>query len=130
MKTKNIIFKLVFAFFLSLIFSLLNASNLNDITSAMKSDVFVDKINLNTPIDRIDFYKQSTDCSTIVTDIDGNVYKTVTIVAQVWLAENLKTTHYSNGTAIRLVNNQISWDSLAVNDKAYCWYIDDELNLR
>jgi uncharacterized protein (TIGR02145 family) len=35
-----------------------------------------------------------------VTDIDGNVYNTVTIGSQKWMQENLKTTHYSNGDSI------------------------------
>lgn len=39
------------------------------------------------------------DCGT-VTDIDGNVYKTIRIGNQCWMAENLKTTRYRNGERI------------------------------
>jgi len=35
-----------------------------------------------------------------VTDYDGNEYNTVQIGGQVWMAENLPTTHYSDGTAL------------------------------
>lgn len=35
-----------------------------------------------------------------VIDIDGNIYKTITIGKQVWMAENLKTIRYSNGDII------------------------------
>jgi uncharacterized protein (TIGR02145 family) len=35
-----------------------------------------------------------------VTDIDGNIYKTVTIGSQVWLTENLRTTRAKDGTKL------------------------------
>ncbi len=59
-----------------------------------------------------------------VTDIDGNAYNTVTIGNQVWMAENLKTTTYNDGTPIPLVIDGATWGALTT--PAYCWYNNDE----
>jgi uncharacterized protein (TIGR02145 family) len=60
-----------------------------------------------------------------ITDIDGNVYHIVEIGSQIWMADNLKTTRYSDGTPIPFVNTTASWGALAINGKAYCWYDDN-----
>ncbi len=60
-----------------------------------------------------------------VTDIDGNVYKTVQIEDQIWMAENLKVTHYRNGDAIpNFTDAAIEW----VIPGAYCNYDKDANN--
>lgn len=61
-----------------------------------------------------------------VTDIDGNVYNTVTIGTQVWMVENLKVTRYSNGDPIANVTGSVSWKGLTTG--AYCWYNNDLAN--
>ena len=62
-----------------------------------------------------------------ITDVDGNVYHTVTIGAQVWLVENLKTTKYSDGTDIPFIEDTAAaWYEL--NASGYCWYSDDKSN--
>jgi len=58
-----------------------------------------------------------------VTDIDGNVYKTVKIGDQWWMAENLRTTKYNDGISIPNVTNVTSWAALTTG--AYCWYDND-----
>ncbi len=58
------------------------------------------------------------DAQTIVTDIDGNTYNTVTIGTQVWMVENLKTTHYRNGDAIPNITDTVKWSDTLVG--AYC----------
>lgn len=55
-----------------------------------------------------------------VTDIDGNVYQTVQIGDQLWMAENLKVTHYRNGDPIPNVTNNSTWGGLSTG--AYCYY--------
>ncbi|MFZ4414144.1 MAG: FISUMP domain-containing protein [Bacteroidales bacterium] len=61
-----------------------------------------------------------------VTDIDGNVYHIVTIGTQVWMSENLKTTHYQDGTAIPLVTDGTSW--AALQSGAYCDFSNNSVN--
>jgi uncharacterized protein (TIGR02145 family) len=61
-----------------------------------------------------------------VNDIEGNVYKTIGIGSQIWMAENLKTTIYNDGTAILNVTDQEKWSRLdAPPTPAYCWYDND-----
>ena len=62
-----------------------------------------------------------------VTDYDGNKYLTAQIGNQLWMAENLKVTHYSDGTGIPLVTDNTEWANLIDNDSdmAYCYYNND-----
>ena len=59
-------------------------------------------------------------------DIDGNQYHTVTIGNLTWMAEDLKTTRYSDGTPIPKVENYDQWANLDL--PAYCWYNNDSVS--
>jgi len=62
-----------------------------------------------------------------VTDVDGNVYKTVKIGDQLWMAENLKVTHYRNGDEIPNITNEEEWYNLN-SIGAYCSYNNSDSN--
>ncbi|HPR32786.1 MAG TPA: fibrobacter succinogenes major paralogous domain-containing protein [Prolixibacteraceae bacterium] len=55
-----------------------------------------------------------------VEDWEGNRYTTVKIGSQTWMSENLKTTHYNDGSEIPLVTDESAWAELGTS--AYCWY--------
>lgn len=98
----------------------------NDTMYVMRAGVVIGKYK-TTEIDSIVFYKPA-ESGTAVTDYDGNVYATVTIGSQTWMAENLKTTHYADGTPIPYVEGNINWGALTATDQAYCWYNDDSIS--
>lgn len=95
---------------------------------------------LSAKIEELQFYTGSK-----VKDIEGNVYKAVTIGSQIWMAENLKTTRYNNGDTIgttypptRDITGESSpkyqWayngseDSAKVYGRLYTWYVVTDSN--
>ncbi|MBN2413915.1 fibrobacter succinogenes major paralogous domain-containing protein [candidate division KSB1 bacterium] len=62
----------------------------------------------------------------IVTDINGNIYKTIKIGNQWWMAENLKVTSYRNGDAIPNVTDNTEW--IILENGAYCYFKNDSSN--
>jgi uncharacterized protein (TIGR02145 family) len=64
--------------------------------------------------------------ATTVEDIDKNVYKTVNIGTQTWMAENLRTTSYRNGEAITNFTDPAKWSSATIS--VYCNYDNNTLN--
>jgi len=61
---------------------------------------------------------------TRVQDIDGNVYKTIKIGKQRWLAENLRVTKYNDGTPLPNVTGDGAWGTL--DSPAYTWYQNNQ----
>jgi uncharacterized protein (TIGR02145 family) len=97
---------------------------------------FTDAVIINTPVNANDAVNKAyvdalianveeylISGGLVVKDIDGNVYKTVSIADQIWMAENLKTTKYNNGIEILLITDNSEWNS--ASNGAYCFYNND-----
>lgn len=64
--------------------------------------------------------------NTPVTDIDGNIYQTVTICNQIWTQKNLQVSRYKNGDIIPQVTDYTEWMNLTTG--AWCYYNNDPEN--
>ncbi|HMI02594.1 MAG TPA: fibrobacter succinogenes major paralogous domain-containing protein [Pedobacter sp.] len=58
-------------------------------------------------------------------DVDGNTYKAVKIGKQIWMAENLKTKHYTDGSPIPYLRSNADWANLGTGG-GYAMYDHDE----
>jgi len=56
-------------------------------------------------------------------DNESNGYSIVKIGPQIWMTENLKTTHYRNGDQIPNLTDRSTWKK--TTEGAYCWYNND-----
>ncbi len=59
-------------------------------------------------------------------DYDNNNYGVISMGTQTWMAENLRTTTFNDGTDIPHVTENDEWANLPT--PAYCWYNNDEEN--
>jgi uncharacterized protein (TIGR02145 family) len=68
-------------------------------------------------------YGQEYNFITPVTDIEGNMYKTVIVGTKVWMAENLKVTKLNDNTDITYASEALDW--IVLSGPGYCWYNND-----
>jgi len=59
-----------------------------------------------------------------LSDLDNNPYRTIIIGSQEWMADNLRTTKYSNGETIPNITTDDEWNQQI--DGAFCWYENNE----
>lgn len=86
-------------------------------------------INLNSGVNEIGVF-QLCEGDTFVTgtmsDFDQNNYNTVLIGDIWWMANDLRVTHYSNGTLIPLMDENLEWSNASIG--GYCYYNNNIAN--
>ncbi len=110
-----------------------STSNTNSNTNTCIDNPNINFSSIGTPVGKFG------DC---IKDIDGNSYKTVIIGTQTWMAENLKTSKYNDGSIIPNIKDFNQWGELTTgawrnnldNDsigkiygKLYNWYVTNSI---
>jgi hypothetical protein len=82
----------------------------------MEDNIRMEKKPLEPKVEVRDLQQTKVETSKVkenqVADVDGNIYSTVIIGDQEWMAENLKVTHYANGDPIPNVTDSLQWINL------------------
>jgi uncharacterized protein (TIGR02145 family) len=84
--------------------------------------VYGNQVSFTTKVTGVKFNSSLT--YGILTDIDGKNYKTIPVGSQVWMAENLKTTKFNDGTDIPLISDAAQWTNIIT--PAFSWYADND----
>lgn len=81
------------------------------------------KTNIGINKGKVYFFKTSNN-DDLIKDVDGNVYKTVLIGEQRWMAQNLATTRFADGSNIAYIDNGTQWVANSKSEMmpAYSWY--------
>ena len=66
----------------------------------------------------------------IIKDYEGNIYKTVKIGEQLWMAENLRSTKLNDGTKLENITDGMTWGNPSTSAPAYCWYNNDSASYK
>lgn len=80
--------------------------------------VYGNQVSFTTKVTGVNFNSSLTYGT--LTDIEGRSYKTIPVGSQVWMAENLKTTKFNDGTEIPLISDAAQWTNIIT--PAYSWY--------
>ena len=102
--------------------------NSNELTKLSKSFKITNKI-IKEIENRQNVIDNKLRESSLIKDYDGNLYKTVKIGNQVWMAENLHVSHFRNGEPILEAKTDKEWEKAGIEGKpAWCYYDNDPNN--
>lgn len=81
-----------------------------------------DEISFTTHVTGVKFNPDLT-YGTLI-DVEGKSYKTIPVGIQIWMAENLRTTKFNDGSEIPLITNYADWSN--IQTPAYCWFDNND----
>jgi uncharacterized protein (TIGR02145 family) len=87
-----------------------------------KGTVYGKEVTFTTKVPGLNFNSSLTYGT--LTDIEGISYKTISIGSQLWMAENLRTSRFNDGTSIPKLATDAEWSNVIT--PAYCWFNNND----